>query len=110
MKAYLLEDGTYIRTQQEAFASNQTYSKIEIPTSQPELIDFLNNLKPQPEEQKKEEEQITLSEKDKFLIDFRQKVLEGNVNLEEEIWKAPLDVTMKVASIVFERIKEHYNG
>lgn len=112
MKTYLTQSGVYFSTQAEAKDAGEPYEIVEVPTDKPGLLAYLNAL--EKVDGQLSEEIATpvvppkLNETDAAYAKVRQDVLQGNLDLEETLWNAPLDLCLRLATIIMDRTREHF--
>lgn len=114
MKTYRSkETGLFVGRQVDQ-VDGETYEVVEVPTSKDELIEFLNQSQqvspvPAADSPPLETSPVPQStEAEQTYARFRADVAEGRVDLEETLWAAPLEVCLRLASIVYERTHEHF--
>lgn len=110
MNTYQLADKTYVGTQAEAKASDQTFQAVDIPTDKKGLIDFINELQireeSSPPEGDVEPLRPQLTPEEESLIDFRQQIVEGRVDVDEWMLNAPLDTCWRLMGLITDRTRE----
>lgn len=120
--AYLLDDGTYARTQADAKASDQKFEKTSIPVDSDGLIKFINKIIEQerrgPNPPDNEQAPAAMSQtpeppppdptpKKPTWAEQRQAEVDRKIAIDEEISNADYEESRRIQSLATERMVEH---
>lgn len=116
MKTYRSKTtGSFVGRQADQ-VDGEEYEIVEVPTDKDGLLGFINKLHaeqvipspvsdvpappvaPRPQPTKEEE----------AILNFRAAIAEGRVEIDEWLLRAPLDMCLRLAGLIHERIRDHF--